>query len=898
MDDFIIFKFRDDLLEQISKSDIDSLSKFQQYGLTIKEIALVWMIKNNRTDENIISEFYDFHGLFEQSKEDYIKYYNGIAKDQSALEKEFNTFNKNIAKNKIDEYFQNDLVDFQESKAEMVIKYENISSLLPTLDIPMVRSVLDTNQGGVYIKLLKGYSDINELDDFFKSGEDESATHIFKIPSNEKGSIYSTKNQIVIPVGPKDESRIAALITKSFKLTGSKIYKKNINGELSISNSNFDWNVMAMLLVQKDFYDNKIFIAENGNVLSEKNKFILKYYKYGTDFSRPVFFSFSNNGNNIDIKISKIFVDTDIPIMISTILSVLKDYIEDEDDLINLYKKGLPTFKSIKKAKKTMEKQVKTKTRLEPLKKFDPEIFGGDYKTLCQGPLKQPRIPDKAQAKKLLKDAPEEIIEFPFDSGNYYTCAPFEKETKGKLNKYPGLLKKDDKYMPCCYPNSHHARPNSILNKYIAEQRGLITEVDKKISENILGKEKRLPPFRRGQLPDRLSIILKFIGLDPEKYLRYGMVQSHRSVINAMAAIYDYTNWTENYLDVEKQILKKLKSSSKLNAAAQSYTYDYLLDDGSRIDAAEFHPVVEYFFKSCVMVINGNNLARPACKFGFIPHLRKRKRLIILYLHPESQQVEIIGTYDHKFIITQQPVINKVLDIKRQCYGYFSPNKYTFPRIAEIANRASFQYVDDFGKNRGFIVDGQSIFLPPSAPLALPIVRDVHINDTKTIMKEFGIVGKWYKDNMIYSDDMSVPTDEVSDLSEPPDDYIRPFIISVSTFISGSQKEEIAANNKLIQPLVLDPVEIITIYPSDIEGYLKLIRKLPLFRWEKLENLEYQVDRIHWVIVGDKHFMVRDVPFKTVETKKNGTWSVVLGKKISSSGNYIEYPGEKYGIIL
>ena len=240
MDDFIIFKFRDDLLEQISKSDIDSLSKFQQYGLTIKEIALVWMIKNNRTDENIISEFYDFHGLFEQSKEDYIKYYNGIAKDQSALEKEFNTFNKNIAKNKIDEYFQNDLVDFQESKAEMVIKYENISSLLPTLDIPMVRSVLDTNQGGVYIKLLKGYSDINELDDFFKSGEDESATHIFKIPSNEKGSIYSTKNQIVIPVGPKDESRIAALITKSFKLTGSKIYKKNINGELSISNSNFD----------------------------------------------------------------------------------------------------------------------------------------------------------------------------------------------------------------------------------------------------------------------------------------------------------------------------------------------------------------------------------------------------------------------------------------------------------------------------------------------------------------------------------------------------------------------------------------------------------------------------------------------------------------------------------
>jgi len=896
MDDFILFKFRDDLLKKISESDIDSLSKFQKFNLTIKEIALIWMIKNNTDKEEMISEFYNFHGEFPTAKNSYIKYYNGQATDQKRVEAEFKTF---VTQTKTRTAYFSDVTPFQRTKTDIVVNFDKIDNLEPTHQIPMLK----WTTGDLAIKLVKGYSNLGQLTEFFDANETD-CSHIFKMPFVEHGKIFIDVNKIVIGIDPKEEGKIKDGLIKNFKLTGVTSYQEYINGEFTLENSNFDWNLFAMLLVQKDFYGDKCFLAEDGNVLSKKNKFIIKYYKYGVEFSRPVFFSLSNEGNDLVIKISKIPFDSDIPIMIDIILYLLSDYYEEEKSLIALFKKGIPGFKSIAKSKKIVDKQVKTKTRLEPLKRFDPEIFGGDYKTLCQGPLKQPRIPSGDEVKKLKKSAPDEIIEFPFKSGNYYTCEPFDKKGKAKPNKFPGLLKKDDKYMPCCYPVSHVKRPNSVLNKYIELQKGVVVQSEKKISENILGKEKRLPEFRRGLLPDRLEAILKFIGLDPSNYLRYGVQQSTQSIIHAMAAIADYPSWIENPQRQENAVVKRLMSkSSMLNAAAQSYSYDYLTDAlKNRMDnigASEAHPIVEYFFGSTVMVINGHDLSRPNAKFGFIPHLRKRKSLIILYIHPGTDQVEFLGTYDKVFLIKDPTVINKVLDIKRKCYGYFSPTKYTFPSISAIANRASYQYLDNFGKNRGFIVDGQTILLPPSAPISLPVVGDdIYIGETKTIMDEFEIVGKWFSPStgIIYSDDFAIPTDLKPDLPELPDDYIQPFITSVTTFIKTSLKAEIAAQNKFISPLELDSNEILTIYPGDINKYLDLVKKLPLFKWEKLANLVHTVGKVHWVIAENAFFMVLDVESKDI-VDGFGTWSVVLDKKISDKGNFVEYPDGKYGKI-
>lgn len=910
MDKFVIFKFRQSIIDDIKNSPVDKLHMFQDYGLTIKEIALVWMITNDNDDESIIENFYNFHGLLPSAKKDYIRYYNQLAERQAETEKATTKFVNKVEKFDPSHDFS-DMTPFASSRNNIIIRYDGDIKLLPTEQIPMFKAlptgktvdISNTSQSGSWIKLNKGFTDVPELERFFESDE-QGPQYVFKIPSSDKekllnkGKIFTEQSKIVIPVEPTDTNRIVDIIKTNLSLENIKWNKEYINGEFTIHGMNFDWNVFAMMLAQKNFYDNTIFIAEDGLILSKKNKFIVKYQKYGPEFSpKPIFFTLSNVDNDLVVKIAKIPHDKDVDSSIKLILYLLSEYIEEEEGIIELYKSAIPSFKSIKKAKKVAEKQVITKTRLEPLKKFDPEIFGGDYKKQCQGASKQPRIPTAKEAAALLRDKPEEIIEFPHGSKKYYTCLPFEK-TKGTVNKYPGLIKKDGKYVPCCYAKSHHDRPNSPLNKYIAEATGLVVESEKHISDNILGKDKRLPEFRRGYVSDRLGQILKFLELKPGDYLRYGVPVSGQSVIDAMACIYDYTGWMKNAGKVRKVVVEKLLKSSQLNAAAQTYDYDYLVNafaDGAPITASGFHPVMEYFFKATVLVIDGHDLARPESKFGFIPHLRKRKNMIILYV--VNGQVEVVGNYDFEFTTYPQRTINKCLEAKRRCYGFYSPFKYVFPRIAALQARATAQYLDNFGKNRGFLVDGQSIFMPPSAPVSLPTLGDLFFGDVDAVMKEFGIVGKYYKDGIVYSDQFALPVEEAVELPEPPEDYVLPYVFSSTSFIKTSAKAELKAKNKFIKPIELDPKNILTIYPLDMDKYLALMKKLPDFTWVQLSSLVWVLGKVHWVLVDGVNLMVTDVEFKTDGHEDVGTWSVSLDSKISEEGSWVEYPGDHFGLV-
>lgn len=901
MDDFIIFKFRDDVMNQIAASDVSELERFQDYGLTMREIALIWMIRKDTEDESKISSFYNFHGLFEQAKKDYITFYNRLAKEQAKTEKVTKAFEKKVRGFDPKTYFP-DTTQFTPTKNNMIIDYSGDITLLPTVAIPMFKSVVDTNPGGIYFKMQRGYADQTQLTDFFQ-GDEGGPEYVFKLPRVEKGLIFTRKRRIFIPVEPSREQTIVNTIAKSFHLSKYKNHKEYINGDMLISGMKFDWNLFAMLLVQRGFYNETIFIAEDGYILSQKNKFAVKYYKYGPEFTpKPVFFSMANVGDDLQIKISKISVDKDIDYMVAVILFLLFEYVEEEEDLIALYKKGVPSFKSIQKPKKIVDKPTKTKQRLEPLKRFDPEVFGGNYKSACQGPTKQPRVPTEKELKVLLRDRPDEVVEFPYGSKKYYTCEPFEKTKGNKINKFPGLVQREGRLMPCCYPVSHHGRPNSLLNKYIAEQSGMGEPiVDKKVSDNILNKDKRLPEFRRGYLSDRLNQILRFIGLNPADYLRYGIGGTEQSIIDAMAAIQDYGKWIENPARQRAKIVSALKVSPMLNAAAQSYSFDYLSDaltsgEGA-IGAAEFHPVVEYFFKSTVFVIKGNDIARPVSRFGFIPHLRKRSNMIILFINSQ-EQVEVIGTYERDFTSYSSAVMNKVLEFKRRCYGFYSPTPMKFPRIAAIANRATHQYVDGFGKNRGFLVDGQTIFCPPSAPVAKPIVSAIYNEDSEAIMAEFRIKPKWFQGGILYSRDYGVPTSEESDLPEPPADFIPPFITTTTDFIKESNKSELKAKNKYVAPLVLDPADVVTIYPQDIDGYMQIVKKLPLFMWERLENLVWSEGKIHWVLHLGEQFTVLDLPYKEADGGKEiGTWNVLQGRKVSDRGDSVVYPGEQYGRV-
>uniref|UniRef100_A0A6C0JVI7 Uncharacterized protein n=1 Tax=viral metagenome TaxID=1070528 RepID=A0A6C0JVI7_9ZZZZ len=906
MDEFIIFKFRPDIREKIKNSKANTLKSFQEYDLTRKEIALVWAIENNIKSYKRLEPIYNFGSdeLYQNARKQYIIDYNNLAKEQKKAEQKYIKFIDSLDPD-IKTY-----TPFNIERNNIIMTYES-GTFLPTKEIPMLKT-------REWVKLYRGFTNYPELKEFFE-GDDQSP-YVFKIPGIDKGQIYS--NTLQISTNPPDTTRILDLIQKDFQLTEVKWHKEYINGEFTVHETNFDWNVMAMLLVQKDFYESTIFIVEAGEVLSRKNRFTLKYYKWGPENAFPIFFTLSNVKNDLVIKIAKIPIESDIQTMINVILSILDDYIENEEEIINIYKEYIPKFSTTQKAKKTAEKEHKTKLRLEALKKADPELFSGDYNKQCQGPSKQPRIPTAKEIITLKKDKPEELLEYPYKSGKYYTCEPFQK-LKGTVNKYPGLVKNKNvanknKYLPCCYPVSHYSRPNSILNKYLAEQVGGV-EIETKATKHIdhvLGEEKRLPEFRRGKLPERLAYILKYIGLDAEEYNRFGVPFSPQSVIDAMALISNPSEWYKNPSAQRESTVKKLLKSNYLSAAAQSYSTKYLRAALSaskdtiakdplsltKIGTAEFHPVLEYFFKSTVLVIQGDDLARPEAKFGFMAHLRQRKNMIILYMHQGYDQVEVIGTIKKEF--TEYPLesITAALDLKRQCYGFYSFIHYKFPRTANISKRASAQYLDSFGKNRGYVVDGQSIFMPPSAPTGKPVIESLFYGDTASLIKATGEEPMYYKDGLVYTANFVLPTedDDHKILSPPPDDYISPFIVSTSNFVDDSIKAERKARpNPYIKRLSLDSEDIITIYPQDEAGYLEIIRSLPAFQWENLVNLVWNPGQVHWVSIKDQQFVVKDVEYKPLLPDSSiGTWSVVIGDKIADDGQFIEYPGGHFGVII
>jgi hypothetical protein len=890
MDKFILFKFRPDILERIKKSKPANL---QEYEFTKKEIALLWTILNDVKDPSKIQTVYNFltPEFLKDAKQQYIEDYNALAKKQQQAEQKYIKF-LDKAEPEVKEYSP-----FIISRNNIVITFDDLQ-VQPTYQIPMVRSK-------EYIKLMRGYTDYKELEEFFK-GDETEPTYIFKIPSVDKGKIFD--NRIEVPTDPKDTERIVETIKTSFHLENAKWHKEYINGEFVIPDTTFDWNVMAMLLVNNHYFNNLIFLVESGEVLSLRERFTLKYHKYGIENGMPIFYTLSNVKNDLVIKIAKIPDEKEIQESIQIILYVITEYIEHEENIIEQYKKYIPTFKTKAKAKKVAQKEYKTKVRLEALQRLDPVMFGGDYNKKCQGPSKQPRIPTKKEAEKLLKSKPDEIIEFPYGSGIYYTCEPFEKPGK-KSNKYPGLVKNGDSYVPCCYPLSHHKRPNSYLNKYIAEQLGQKERsvVEKRIIDNLLGEEKRLPEFRRGRLPERLAYILKFLGLKPQEYFRFGVPHNNQSVIDAMAMISN-SDWFKEPDKYRKQVVKKLQSSNILSAAAQSYTTSYLREalanPGLEIGAAEFHPVVEYFFKSTVLVIREDDLARPASKFGFIAHLRKRKSMIILYMHAGHNQVEVIGTLKRDFTDYPETAITAALELKRQCFAFYSADHFVFPRIAEISNRASHQYIDSFGKNRGFLVDGQTIFMPPSAPTAKPIIDSLLLfhHDTSRVLAKTGEEALYYKDGLVYSAKFVLPTDDddYKTLPEPPEDFVPSFIVATSNFIKDSiAVEEKAKPNPFVHKLDIDPPDVLTIYPQDEAEYLKIVKELPAFKWEKLANLIWNPGQLHWVTYGTDKLLVRDVEYKPAQSDKEiGTWNVMKDDKVSDEGQYIEYPDNKFGVVM
>lgn len=894
LDNFTLFEYRDkdgkSLIKKIGNTPLLELRKWMGPQISKVDIALIWAIINDEDDHREFTGFYNFRNddNLKREKNIFIKRYNSLVKKQKEATKDYTKFAKKINE-KVKEFKEDTTVsDFISTKTTVLAEFDaDELKLDPTMNVPMFKTPYWT-------KLWRQYSDMEDIKNFIAQSSD--GRYLFKIPGEEIGYIDIGSEHIEFTVKPDKIDDTIEILNRDLDANISDYSLLKINGSFVVKDFYFDRNIIAMMLVENLFYNNRLFLNESGEVLSKKVKldsgddiksigrFQLTYYKHGVQFSNPVFITFTNKDKDIVISIAKIPSEDDIEDAMNMVMFILQEYSDNENKIEKIYKRGVKDFKIKTVKKQTAQKPQKTKIRINQLRNFDPDLFGREYPRMCQGPKQQPLIATKDQIRQL--KGTDRILEYPFGSGKYYTCTDNSRP-------FPGLLenKKDVnpkyKHVPCCYPRTQERR----IAKFQAEDAGL---VPKKVvvKDYIFEGEKILEEGRQGKLSEVLKQILKFHHLDPDTFIRYGVTSSPQSILYAMAMIEDYEGWMKNPDKAKKKVVDKLKGNNMLNAALQSYSRDYmdraLEKEFMELTAKNFHPVVEYYFKAVVVVINDIDLARPDSYFGFISRIRKRKNLIILYTHKDSEQVEVIGMYDKTFMFKRPRSINQFLKSKKQVYGFFSGKDYKTPKVAEISKRATAQYIDSYGKARGFLVDGQSIYTIPTAPVAKKVITKPKIKDAENLLALFDLEPKYYESGIVYTDRFVIPSKESYDLDVPPADYIKPYILTLSNFIETSADAENTAYEILrgekeppkglkkevkqfrssdIKLPPLDRIEIsspkvITLYDRDDEvDYLESLKIRPTFRWQKLWKLEHIPGKIHWVIADEsKSLLVKDVP--------------------------------------
>lgn len=916
MNEFTIFEYRDrdgnSLIEKISNSDISELRKFMGGKISKMDIALIWAINNDENDFREFVDFYDFQTdeNLEKEKQRFLQNNERLVKEQKTAEAEYIEFKK--ANKKAIEAFKKDnkISEFVANKTNVIADFDpDIIDLDPTVDIPLLKTPFWT-------KAWRQYDNIALMKNFF---EQTSEKYLFQIKdSDDIGVIDMDTSTIEITVEPKNIEQQIEFINSNLNANIGNYKMFKINGTLNIEKFYFDRNVLAMMLAKNNFYGNTLFLNESGEILSKRiketesvktiGKFTITWHKYGPEFSSPVFITFTNKEQDIVISIAKIQNESEIKDAVNTALFLLDQYTKEESKIVKQISKFVSSFKLKTVKKQATDRQQKTKIKLTRLREYAPDLFLENYPPLCTG-SKQPRPATNNEIKELRGTG--KLLQYPFGGDKFFTC---DDDTFPGIKVNTTDKNPPHKYVPCCYPSSQQAK----IAKIQAEDAGITTK-KLVVKDYIFEADKILDPGRHGKLPQVLIEVLKYHHLDPDIYLRYGTIESSQSIIDMMAMIKDYGKWFKDPDKAKAKIIKELNSDI-LNAGLQSYTrkyMEYALNRNQPLSAANFHPILEYYFKAVVIVIKGSDFARPTSNFGFIPTIRKRKNLIILYLHKDSEQVEVIGTYDKNFLITKQKSIIEFLKTKRQIYGFFSGTGYEMPRLAPVSRLADAQYIDAFGKCRGYLINGQSIYTIPSAPSNKPVVQDIFINKPIKLIKELGLKLLYYEPNILYTSGFVLPTNKKVDLPAPPKEYVMPYILSMSNFIMDSYKSEKTAYDIMtgkipvpeelkdkiqvsgkIFPLntiqVLAPNIVILYSKYDEDAYLQSLKTRPMFRWEKLWKLEHVPGKTHWVMTPDDQIVIKDVD----GTDDNEVaYGVVENAKLGD-GNLVAYPENLFAEIV
>ena len=394
-------------------------------------------------------------------------------------------------------------------------------------------------------------------------------------------------------------------------------------------------------------------------------------------------------------------------------------YNEEKENIIQFYKKYIPTFS---------EKKIKTNSRKRGnvmLKDIAPEIFSEGYSKIC---THKPQIIEDDEVQKAQKKG-EQVMKYPMHGeGNF----PVRNYVCRGPNKYPGLrfnpLSNNDQipYLPCCYAVNQENKKGGYYRHYF-------------YGEMLEKKEERKDAIRSlkfatlNQYAYPTEKIRKFFELtSTSKYLRKGVNRSKSSIIECLMRAFnmDNINYETNIEETEKivkKLRKKIGNSKDSIYAGSQQTYDKTDKDitemfnktSQYLEPSFVIPILESFFDCNIYMftISKQDSEMIIPRYSQIYYSKPRNKNVVVIIENEggvSDDTEypqcelLVKTNDND----SETVVFNSESKEAKTLRYFF-NKLTESYILNTENlpfdidsivnlvNPELQFIDSYGKGRG-----------------------------------------------------------------------------------------------------------------------------------------------------------------------------------------------------
>lgn len=441
---------------------------------------------------------------------------------------------------------------------------------------------------------------------------------------------------------------------------------------------------------------------------------------------------------------------------------ILDVYRKKYSQIAKEYDALIPGFKKEHSLKKSKTTGVDKKLKI--LQKQDAGLFIHGYPIKCE-PKRQPIPINEKDVKKH-----DQVLNYPTNSDNYFVCSQ-----DGEYN-YPGLMnnKLDNAdeypYIPCCYKNNQLVG-NKLWNAYLKN----LDKIKKK-SSNIVSK-KAIQRDQMGYLPRNVHYILNKTG--NATYFRQGVEIGNNSFIEAVLLAFD-----PNYEKMPNQDKSKYVQDFRTNLAGKNLAsviqelYDVdqdkiiqdIMDPDVVFDSKIFIGLLEAFYNCQIVVFERTEQSSngeyeiPRYTQGYLyKQLNPKRKTIFIYKHigiradalknPHYELILRKENLETRWYFVNEKVINNVYSYFLKTYKLYiigNPQSRYRAFLPDFFRKADSQFVDRYGKTRGFIFEGVYIVTSPLPPIKnLQITK---IPTKKPIWKDVEIIIKKYKIKIIQQD--------------------------------------------------------------------------------------------------------------------------------------------------